>query len=247
MLAAAAALVAARRRCAATITGTVTYDGKVPALKPIAVDAEPDVRQEARAPVPNEMLVLGTGNTMGNIMVCVSKGLPAGQDLAGAQGAGGHRSEGLPVQAARDGDHGRSALQDPQLRRHPPQRPRAAQGQPAVQHGDAADAQGGDRDVRQGGGHVPDQVRRAPLDAAPTSASSRIPFFAVTGTDGKFTIAGLDPGTYEIEAWHEKLGTQTATVTVGGQRHEDVRLQVRRARREVAQSRRRSRSRARVA
>jgi Carboxypeptidase regulatory-like domain len=41
------------------------------------------------------------------------------------------------------------------------------------------------------------------------------PFFSVTGTDGKFTISGLDPGTYEITAWHERLGTQTASVTVG--------------------------------
>ena len=41
------------------------------------------------------------------------------------------------------------------------------------------------------------------------------PFFAVTGSDGKFTIANLPAGTYEIEAWHEKLGTQKATVTVG--------------------------------
>ncbi len=40
------------------------------------------------------------------------------------------------------------------------------------------------------------------------------PFFSVTGKDGKFTISGLDPGTYEISAWHERLGTQTATVTV---------------------------------
>ena len=41
------------------------------------------------------------------------------------------------------------------------------------------------------------------------------PFFSVTSTDGKFTISGLDPGTYEITAWHERLGTQTASVTVG--------------------------------
>jgi hypothetical protein len=40
------------------------------------------------------------------------------------------------------------------------------------------------------------------------------PFFSATGTDGKFTISGLDPGTYEITAWHERLGTQTASVTV---------------------------------
>lgn len=42
------------------------------------------------------------------------------------------------------------------------------------------------------------------------------PFYAVSGQDGSFTISGLPPGTYTIEAWHEKLGTQTATVTIAG-------------------------------
>jgi plastocyanin len=41
------------------------------------------------------------------------------------------------------------------------------------------------------------------------------PFFSVTGKEGKFNISGLDAGTYTITAWHERLGTQTATVTVG--------------------------------
>jgi hypothetical protein len=40
------------------------------------------------------------------------------------------------------------------------------------------------------------------------------PFFAVTGADGSFSLKGLPAGTYTIEAWHEKYGTQTATVTV---------------------------------
>ncbi len=40
------------------------------------------------------------------------------------------------------------------------------------------------------------------------------PFFAVTGSDGSFSIAGLPAGTYTLEAWHEQYGTQTATVTV---------------------------------
>ncbi|HBL25431.1 MAG TPA: TonB-dependent receptor, partial [Acidobacteria bacterium] len=40
------------------------------------------------------------------------------------------------------------------------------------------------------------------------------PFFHVTGKDGKFKITGLPPGTYDLEAWHEKLGVQTAKVTV---------------------------------
>jgi plastocyanin len=41
------------------------------------------------------------------------------------------------------------------------------------------------------------------------------PFFSTTGADGTFTISGLEPGTYEISAWHERLGTQTASITVG--------------------------------
>ena len=40
------------------------------------------------------------------------------------------------------------------------------------------------------------------------------PFFAVSGADGKFEIKGLAPGKYTIEAHHEKLGTQTATIEV---------------------------------
>jgi plastocyanin len=42
------------------------------------------------------------------------------------------------------------------------------------------------------------------------------PFFAVSEADGSFSIKGLPPGTYTIEAWHERYGTQTATVTVAG-------------------------------
>jgi len=40
------------------------------------------------------------------------------------------------------------------------------------------------------------------------------PFFAVTDAGGTFQIQGLPAGTYTIEAWHEKLGTQTQKVTL---------------------------------
>jgi hypothetical protein len=40
------------------------------------------------------------------------------------------------------------------------------------------------------------------------------PFFSVSGEDGTFAIKNLPAGTYTIEAWHEKYGAQTQTITV---------------------------------
>jgi plastocyanin len=40
------------------------------------------------------------------------------------------------------------------------------------------------------------------------------PFYATSGADGGFSIQGLPAGTYELEAWHEKFGTRTISVTV---------------------------------
>jgi plastocyanin len=37
---------------------------------------------------------------------------------------------------------------------------------------------------------------------------------AVSGEDGSFAIANVPPGTYQVTAWHEKLGEKEATVTV---------------------------------
>jgi len=41
------------------------------------------------------------------------------------------------------------------------------------------------------------------------------PFFATSDSTGSFSLKNLPAGTYTIEAWHEKLGTQQQTVTVG--------------------------------
>jgi plastocyanin len=48
------------------------------------------------------------------------------------------------------------------------------------------------------------------------------PYFAVTGADGGFNLKGLPPGTYTIEAWHETLGAQTQTVTIGDRESRDI-------------------------
>jgi plastocyanin len=48
------------------------------------------------------------------------------------------------------------------------------------------------------------------------------PFYAVSGKAGAFALDGLPPGTYTIEAWHEKLGTQTQQVTIGARESTNI-------------------------
>jgi plastocyanin len=48
------------------------------------------------------------------------------------------------------------------------------------------------------------------------------PYYAVSDASGKFDLKSLPPGTYTIEAWHEKLGTQTASVTLGAKESKEI-------------------------
>ena len=40
------------------------------------------------------------------------------------------------------------------------------------------------------------------------------PYIAVTGADGSYKIAGVPPGQYRLEVWHESLGKTARDVTV---------------------------------
>ncbi|HUR22179.1 MAG TPA: carboxypeptidase-like regulatory domain-containing protein, partial [Vicinamibacterales bacterium] len=50
------------------------------------------------------------------------------------------------------------------------------------------------------------------------------PFFAVTDAAGAFSIKGLPPGTYTLEAWHETFGTRTQQVTIAPSGQQTVSL-----------------------
>lgn len=40
------------------------------------------------------------------------------------------------------------------------------------------------------------------------------PYYAVTDATGAFTIAGVPPGRYVVEAWHERLGTRVQDIVL---------------------------------
>jgi plastocyanin len=48
------------------------------------------------------------------------------------------------------------------------------------------------------------------------------PYFGTTGQDGRVALNNLPPGTYTIEAWHERLGVKTQQITVGAKESKDV-------------------------
>jgi plastocyanin len=159
------------------------------------------------------MLVLGTGNTMANVIVYVSKGIPAGKtypapttpvtlDQKGCQYL--PHAQGIMV-----GQPYRILNSDGILHNvHslPKVNPQFNKPMPATLKETTTTFT------------KPEPIFQIKCDVHPWMTAYvgvfTHPFFSVTGKDGKFTIAGLDPGTYEITAWHERLGTQTASVTV---------------------------------
>jgi plastocyanin len=198
---------------ASSITGTVTFTGKPPTLKPLAMDADPVCAKKHSGPVPAEMLVLGPSGSMANIMVWVSKGLPAGKTWPAPKTPVVLDQKGcvyVPhVMGIMVGQPYRILNSDGVLHNiHtlPKVNPAFNKGMPATLKEATTVFE------------KPEAVFHVKCDVHPwMSAYVSVfthPFFSVTGTDGKFTISGLDAGTYEITAWHERLGTQTASVTV---------------------------------
>jgi plastocyanin len=210
---ASAQLLVAGSVLPATINGTVKYQGEVPKLGPIAMDADPACAAKHKEPVPSEVLVLGEGNTLGNVFVKVRSGLPEKQWPTPKQ----------PV------------VMDQKGCRYLPHVMGVMVNQPFR----ILNSDGILHNV-----HALPTVNKQFNKAMPAAVTEAVetftkvegkftikcdvhpwmgafvevmahPFFDVTEKDGKYAIADLPTGTYEIEVWHEKLGTKTETVTVG--------------------------------
>ena len=203
--------VAAGPVFAGDVVGTVNYTGKVPNLKPIAMNADPGCASKHKSPVASEALVLGGGNTMANVMVRVKgpvKGsfpAPAKPVVIDQKGC-----QYIPhVLGIRVGQTLQLKNSDGLLHNvHALPKVNTPFNMAMPANRTTADTKFG---KEEGMFLVKCDVH--PWMAAYVGVFAN-PFYAVSGKDGKYKISGLPPGNYEIEAWHEKLGVKTAKVTV---------------------------------
>ena len=207
------AIFATQVMAAGSVTGTVKFDGQAPNFKEIKMDADPICMAAHKDPVFPQTLLLGEGKTMGNVFVYV-KNAPAGDFKASVDPViidqkGCNYSPhivgvmvGQPVKILNpDGTlHNIHAMPKvnaefnmamPKFRTE------------VTKSFDKAEFMFSIKcDVH-------------PWMGAWVSVMPN-PFFAITAANGKFEIKDLPDGTYTVEAWHEKLGTQTGTATIVG-------------------------------
>jgi len=205
----------------ASITGRVVFDGEVAPAREIRLDADPQCLSIANGELRRaEDLLVGDANGAQNVFVYVKQGLPAQTYSAPPE----------PV------------VLDQQKCRYVPRvlgiqvdQPLTIRNSDPLLHTVRGEGTVNERfnvatPIR---GMEVNRVFRAREVMVPIACDMHPwmrayvgvldhPFFDVTGPSGRFSITGLPPGTYIIEFWHERLGTQTQEVDVSAGEAKDV-------------------------
>lgn len=197
---------------AATISGRVLFMGDAPVMPAIDMSSNPQCERQHKTPAKAETVVVNPNGTLRNVFVWIKDGLPAVQWAPPATPAHLNQNGCIyepHVQGIMVGQDLDIVNSDPvnhnvhaECEKNAPWNESQA---PRAEH-----------KVKK---FVKEEVMfpvtcsvhpwmRAYIGITPH------PFFAVTGDDGSFTLKGVPPGTYTVEAVHEKYGKKEGKVTV---------------------------------
>lgn len=197
---------------AATVSGKVTFEGAVPKAPPLNMSAEPSCQELHDGPVYPDQVAVSDGN-LANVFVWVKSGLegkafePSSQPVTLDQKGCIYHPHVIGIQT-------NQALE-------------VTNSDPFTHNVHPLPTTNREFNRSQSAGSAPVE-HKFPRQELKIAVKCNVhpwmrsyinvvdhPFFAVTGADGSFTIKGLPPGTYTIEAIHESLGEKDMSVTVG--------------------------------
>jgi Carboxypeptidase regulatory-like domain len=197
---------------AGSITGVVKFEGTPPTLRPIDMSAEAACQQANPSPVISPVVVTGPGGTLSDAVVYVRSGLgsyhfdtpkdPAVLDQKGCMYT-------PRVVAMMTNQAFAIKNTDPVTHNvHP---------MPRVNHSWNRSLVAGEDPYVTTFTH-PEIAIPVACNIHPWMRAFLFvfadPYFAVTTKTGAFELKNLPPGTYTIEAWHERFGTQDQTITI---------------------------------
>jgi plastocyanin len=196
----------------AAVHGKIKYEGKLPKTAPINMAADPSCSKQHTSPVANQEVVADSEGELQNVIVFVADGL-------------GDRTFDPPSEPAVIQQKG--CMYQPHVLAVRANQPLEVINEDPTSHNiHAIPANNREWNKAEPPGAKIDEAFAREEIAIPVKcnvhpwmhsyvAVFKHPYFTVTGKDGSFNLGNLPPGTYTIEAWHEKLGSSKQKITVG--------------------------------
>lgn len=193
------------------INGRVTYEGTPAKPKTIDMSKEPNCAKQYTDPAKTETAVMGSNNSLENVVVYISAGVP--DETAPASKAPAQMEQKgcryVPhVAVMQVGQELRILNDDPTLhnvyglaKANPPWNRSQTQGAPPIV----------EKFTKAEFISVKCNVHPWMRSVVAVLATSH---YALTQDGGGFTLPDLPPGKYTVTAWHESYGAQSQSVTI---------------------------------
>jgi plastocyanin len=197
---------------AGTIAGRVLFTGEAPVMPEIDMSSNPQCERQHHSPQKAQTVVVNSNKTLRNVFVWIKDGLP-------------HAHWTPPAQSATLDQRG--CVYEPHVLGIMTGQQLEILNDDPVNHNVHAESQVNPAWNESEPPRAEHKFKRfdSPEVMFPMTCSvhpwmrsyigvSPHPFFAVTGDDGSYTLKGVPPGTYTVEAVHEKYGRKEGKLTL---------------------------------